>query len=445
MVKFDPVQAWIDGVAYSHSESKGTEDVYKRMLGRFCQFVGKTPEQVLEEYENTDDRRFRRKYAQYLKALISERTRQGYAVNSIRSEVQAVRSFFKYNDLPLGHVPVGRKRITFHNRDMAKDEITRVLEVSRPRDKAFFCMMAQTGLRPETLCNLRREHIEPEFNKGIIPCKIEVPEEIAKGEFGAYFSFMGEESVKYLKAYLAIRSNVGPEDYLFAAHGTDKKANPKSLSRIFRASVDRLKETGKIEFKDRQFDKPAEIRMYNLRKFFRNQAGHTGVEYVNFWMGHRADYKAPHIPASDAHYVSREDIEFQRQLYKEKAMPYLRLETATPSETEQTIMELRTENQMLRSQMTKVREELGAAKRGMELLSDGEVLEALHKVRKDSKYFHEIVEVLRDPDKMEFFKQMMSDSEEWKDVLVIRENLPVLMEAVKLLKKKELGKVIERE
>ena len=346
MVKFDLVQTWIDGVAYSHSKSKNTEDIYKRMLGRFCQFVGKSPEQILEEYENMDDKRFRRKYAQYLRALISQRIREGYAVNSIRNEVQAVRSFFKYNDLPLAHVPLGRKRVTFHNRDMTRDEIVKLLEISRPRDRAFFCMMAQTGLRPKTLCELRLKNILPEFRKGIIPCKVDVPEEIAKGQYRSYFTFMGEEAVKYLKAYLAKRSGMGPEDHLFTAHGTDRKANPKSLSRVFRESIDRLKETRKIEFKDRQFDKPAELRLYNLRKFFRKMAHQAGFEFVQFWMGHIVE------AGQDEHYRPQ-NLEFHRKLYAEKAMPFLRLETATPSETDRIIKEQAEEIAQLKARLDK--------------------------------------------------------------------------------------------
>ena len=341
MEKFDPVQMWIDNVAYSHSKSEYTGYNYRKSLELFCKFLGKTPEQILEEYESMKDRKFRRKYAFYIRALISRESRNGYAVGSVRTVVSAIKSFFKYNDLPLGHVPVAAAKITFHNRDMAKDEIVSILEGSKPRDRAFFSMMAQGGQRPITLCNLRLKHIQPEFSRGTIPCKIEVPEEIAKGEFGAYFSFMGEESVKYLKAYLAIRPGIDPEDYLFTAHGLDKKASPKSLTRIFARTIDKLKKKGVMDFKDRQYRKPSEVRLYNLRKYFRNQARQAGVEYVNFWMGHRTNYKAPHIPASDEHYFSREDIEFQRQLYAEKAMPFLRLETATPSEMEKTITDLR--------------------------------------------------------------------------------------------------------
>ena len=71
------------------------------------------------------------------------------------------------------------------------------------------------------------------------------------------------------------------------------------------------------------------------RKFFRKYTGQAGIGYVNFWMGHKTNYKAPHIPASDVHYFSREDVEFHRKLYAEKAMPYLKIETATSSEIEE--------------------------------------------------------------------------------------------------------------
>ena len=341
MAKFDVVKAWIDNVAYSHSKSENTEREYKHNLSRFCEFIGKTPEQILEEYEGMTDREFRRQYARYVRALISHLMNEGYSPSTVVNSVTTVKSFFKYNDLPLGHIPVGRRRVVFHNRDITKNEIERILGISRPRDQAFYSMMAQSGLRPDTLCSLRKKHIEPEFSKGIIPCKVDVPEEIAKGQYGSYFSFMGEESVKYLKDYFNKRPEIGPEDFLFTSHGKDKPLNPKSISMIFARTIQQLKEKGIMDLKDSEFGKPGEVRLYNLRKFFRKHGGQAGIEYVNFWMGHKTDYKAPHIPASDMHYFPKEDVEFQRQLYKEKAMPYLRLETATPSETEQTIMDLR--------------------------------------------------------------------------------------------------------
>jgi len=332
MAKFDVIKAWIDNVAYSHSKSENTEREYRFNLNRFCEFVGKTPEQILEEYEVSTDREFRRKYARYVRALISQLMNKGYSPSTVVNSATTVKSFFKYNDLPLGHVPVGRRRVVFHNRDITAEEIAEILKVSRPRDRAFYCMMAQSGLRPDTLCKLKLKHIEEIQN--VVQgksCYIEVPEDISKGAFGAYFTFMGEESVKYLRAYLLKKPNIGPEDYLFTSHGSDKQLNTKSISGIFVRSLEKLKAAGKIDFEQMQTGKPRNVRLYNLRKFFRKQAGHAGIEYVNFWMGHKTDYKAKHIPASDVHYFSREDVEVQRQLYEEEAMPHLRLETPTPT------------------------------------------------------------------------------------------------------------------
>jgi hypothetical protein len=57
----------------------------------------------------------------------------------------------------------------------------------------------------------------------------------------------------------------------------------------------------------------------------------------------------------DEHYRPN-DVEFHRQLYKEKAMPFLRLETPTPSETDksmqvltQRIEQLEKQNQILQA------------------------------------------------------------------------------------------------
>jgi len=242
-------------------------------------------------------------------------------------------------------------------------------------------MMAQSGQRPFTLCRLRIKHIEPDFSKGIIPCSIRVPAEIAKGQFGSYFSFMGEDSVNNLRSYFKTRGVLGPEDYVFTAQGDIGQLSSKSVSVLFSRLVDQLKEEGTMQF-DQVKGKPREVRLYNLRKFFRKQAHHGGatIEYVNFWMGHRANYKAPHIPASDDHYASRENIEFQRQLYREYSMPHLRLETATPSETEKTIEEMRMEIEELRQENLKLKERLNGY-----VLSESQVSELLRRIEKLEK------------------------------------------------------------
>lgn len=334
MKEYDVVQAWLDNVAYAHSKNTNTGLQYRFGFQQFCKFIEVTPQEILKDYENSNDKAFRRKYAQFLRAHIAQLSGEGFAPNTIDSRVGAVKSFFKYNDLPIAYVPTARKRVVFHNRDIAKEEIQNILKVSDPRDKAFYTMMAQGGLRPETLCNLKLKHIEPEFSQGVIPCKIDVPQEITKGEYGSYFTFMGEESVNFLKAYLSTRPGLTKEDYVFTNHGTKDQANPKSFSRIFARTIQKLREKGVLDYEFRGNRKPSELRLYNLKKYFKKHAGQMGSEETEFMMGHTQGVKDHYLPKDPEHY---------RQLYKEKAMPNLRLESSTPLESDKQIQELRTE------------------------------------------------------------------------------------------------------
>jgi hypothetical protein len=61
---------------------------------------------------------------------------------------------------------------------------------------------------------------------------------------------------------------------------------------------------------------------------------------------------------TDKHYMDTsttpENIEKHRQIYKTKAMPYLKIETATPDQHEQTMTKLETENQELKNRLDKM-------------------------------------------------------------------------------------------
>lgn len=382
------VKTWFDNIAYSHSSSENTKAVYAHFLDVFCDHVNKTPKQIIEDFENAKrDRDFSRKYSQQLRSLISVYVRKGYASGSIKGMVSAVRSFFKYNDLPLGHIPMPKPRIVFHNRDITAQEIREILKVSKPRERAFYLMMAQTGLRPDTLCHLKIKHVEPDFSKEVVPCKVDVPEELTKGAFGSYFTFMGDDAVKYLRNYLNTRRNVGPESYIFTSYGKTTPLHRKSISSMFARTLETLKESGVIEFKQKEVGKPRNVRLYNLRKFFRKYAGQAGIEYVNFWMGHKTDYQAPHIPASDVHYFSREDEDFQRELYNQKAMPHLRIETSTPTETDKTIKNLEEKIGNLEQQNLMLKQQLNKLASGMELSSEqlNKIIEAVKKELKREK------------------------------------------------------------
>lgn len=340
MKKINYVTVWLDTVAASYSGSQKTRETYASQFNAFLGFIEASAEEILEDYNTMTEKAFRRKYATMLKAWLSALHNESYSPYTVAGHIRTVKSFFKYNDLPLGFIPSTRRKVLYHNRDMERKEIQQIIRASRPRERAFYTMMAQTGLRPSTLCSLQKQHLEPDFTAKTIPCCIKIPEKLAKGKFGSHFTFMGEEAVEALRGYFATRTQEMKEDSpVFSMYGKHEgqPCDRQTFTNIFRQKLNALKKKGLIDFKRLQIGKPAELRLYNLRKFFRKYAGQAGVEYVNFWMGHKTNYKAPYIPASDEYYFNREDVEFHRKIYAEKAMPFLRIEEPTPTETDKVI------------------------------------------------------------------------------------------------------------
>jgi site-specific recombinase XerC len=333
-MQYDLIETWLNNVATSHSDSYRTRVAYKSNLELILNFIGKTPEQIMAGYNDSKDRRFKRQYAQHIKAFASAEFKRGMARSTINTRLAPIKSFFKYNDLPLGYVPMPKMRITYHNRDITHEEVKLILDASRPRERAFYAILAQSGLRPFTICNLRFKHIKEDLISNRIPCKIDVPIEIAKGQYRGYFTFISHEAAQYSKAYLHTRGKIEDNDFLFAKQGTKQQANPKSFSSLFSRTVQKLQEKGLIEVEQKERDKPRDVRLYSLRKFFRKHANQAGFELVQFWMGHI-------VNAGQEEHYRPTDVEFHRKLYAEKAMPFLRLETVTPTETEKTIDELK--------------------------------------------------------------------------------------------------------
>jgi integrase len=341
----DLIQMWLDSVAVSHSGASGTQKRYRKEIEAFLKYIGASAEDIVADYNKMNEREFKQKYAQLLKGYLGSLMRQNYAPGSIGNFVYGVLSFFKHNDLPIGYVAPVRYRTVFHNRDIEAEEIVKILQVSAPRERAFYTFMAQSGLRPTTICNLRLKHIEPDFSAGKVPCLVNVPEEITKGQYHGYITFVGEDAVKYLKAYLNTRRKLDKDSYLFVNYGTENPMIFNTVSSLFRKAVRLLKEKGEMDYDQKKADRPAEIRLYNLRKFFRKMANQAGFENTEFWMGHTV--------GTDSSYRPR-DPDYYRKIYAEKAMPFLRLETATPSETEKQIEELRKENVELKQKMTQI-------------------------------------------------------------------------------------------
>lgn len=227
------------------------------------------------------------------------------------------------------------------NRDIEKDEINKITEQCRQlREKAFFTIMRQSGLPPHTIKQLQIKNVEKILEPNTpTPCKIK------KGKFRSIPNFIGEEAVKYIKQYLATRTNLTPESLLFTIRNNpNKEINTKNVSRAFRLAAQKLEITKKITYEVKK-GKPSELRLYSLIKFYRKNAKYYLTELDN-----------NNTPKDD---------EFYRKLYEEKAMPFLEIEPPTPIEIRQLkkqhqkgIQKLETKNKELTERLTKIEESM---------------------------------------------------------------------------------------
>ena len=204
------------------------------------------------------------------------------------------------------------------NRDLTKDEINKITELCKIREQAFFTIMRQSGLTPNTIKKLKIKNLEKILEPNTpIPCKINIPNELEKNKIKKPPTFIGEEAINYLKEYLKTdRKNLTPESLLFSLHtNPNKEINTKDVSREFKQSVQKLKKDKKITYEDKK-GKPSELRLYRLIKFYQKTAKPYLKEIKN---------------------NPNKDNEFYRNLYKEKVIRPLEIQIPTTTELKKRI------------------------------------------------------------------------------------------------------------
>jgi len=83
--------------------------------------------------------------------------------------------------------------------------------------------MIQGGLRPYTIAKLKYRDVKEDYEANIIPLRVVVRKEIAKGNYGNYYTFVGEETVNLLHRVLKqreVNNTLNDESYIVKAKDT---------------------------------------------------------------------------------------------------------------------------------------------------------------------------------------------------------------------------------
>jgi integrase len=325
------VQFWLKKAAHSPRTVK----TYLYYFKAFIQKVNLDPEEIVGEwskvkYDYAARERFLDKHSEIIERFYCGQL-DGHTPKAKLTHLAAILSFYRHNKIPV-EVDIQEKvYIVNHNRAIQKEEVKRILDHATLRDRCFFLMMLESGLRPQTMVMLRYRNLKADFEAGKVPMMINLDSEMLKDFVSARFTFIGEDGYRVLKEYLSSRQ-LKDDDVIFSAvHTKQQKGeylNPSLFSTQF---GDIVKKLGLSEKKQGRFRR--ELNLYTLRKYFRNNVKVSDPAYREFWMGHTLGV--------DAHYFDswRDDPKTVETHRKEYERAYATLRIYGPDETQQYVAE----------------------------------------------------------------------------------------------------------
>ena len=198
------------------SGSKITGDVYFRRLGSFCNFIQKTPDQLLKMKDKA--------LADLIDDYVILKEKNGNAGSYIQSTIKAVKSWLTFNGIRLPRqIKVkdsGKTPTLAQERIPTPEELKRIFNAGDSRERTACAFVAFTGVRIGVLGNytgtdglkikdipdLKVDGEEITFLR--VPAQVNIREELSKSG-KKYFSFLGQEGCIYLQNYLIERIRSG--------------------------------------------------------------------------------------------------------------------------------------------------------------------------------------------------------------------------------------------
>ncbi len=220
------VRYWLDGLK-NNAGPHSTSYHWVRHLKRFCDWVGKNPDQLIEERKQqlkSDDQRVQHAAEMSLKRYLDHLQEVGLAPNTRKTHFMAVRNFYKRNYCELtffrGDGP-GGETTQEGTRAASKEDIRRMAEVVHPRVRALILFLKDTGLAESDAAVLKLKDLKVFEASDVRPLKevseiftLEPPVPVIirrQKTKRRTITFVGKESLEALKTTLRVRQQGSPE------------------------------------------------------------------------------------------------------------------------------------------------------------------------------------------------------------------------------------------
>jgi integrase len=304
---------------YRHrSRSPKTLELYVFAIEKFCSWINKAPDQIVLECvtaQGYPDSGRLYDYGVLLDDWVGALQAKSLAPKTVSNYATAVQSLFIHNGLTLYYPYQLSTRIIYKDRAPTPEELQQLIDAGNLRDRVAISMLALAGFRLGTLCKLKYYHVMDDLESGVTPVHIHVESDITKGKYGDYDTFIGQEAIQYLNAYLDYRRHgsssgkippeeITPESPLIRDLRS-RRPKPITPQRLHYSIQRLMRQTGLLGVKRGSRYK---LRPHSIRKFFRTQMTALGVDrdYIEYMMGHMV---------STYHDIQMKGVEFLRNMY----------------------------------------------------------------------------------------------------------------------------------
>lgn len=220
---------------YKEAKSKATYKSYKRGLALFEEFYGKSTDEAFEERRQDvasgdfqRNKRFSRELEKFHKWMLKE----GYSINSARTNTLGLMQFFRYYGMPIADVTF-KTVITTKTFIPSIEQLRRMFQIADLRTKVILSMGLDLGWRIGDFIKLKKEDI-PDLDQET-PIKFEA---ITQKEQVISSTFISSETVELLKAYIPTLPKENP--YLFPSN-RHKHLDDESVNKILKKLVKKAK------------------------------------------------------------------------------------------------------------------------------------------------------------------------------------------------------------
>lgn len=303
----------------SQTSSKGSLIVYTDILNRAFNWLQRTPDEtalwLMKDHVTVNPsawKEFKTQLEDYMGTLQA----RGLAPKTIQLRYTALKTWLKIGDIPVPNIGIPKSRVKYHDQSPTPEELAKLMEMADLRAKVIISMLALGGFREHTLAKLKYRHIKRDWEAGITPLHIHVENEITKGKYADYDTFIGREAVEYLKLYLDHRrrgshtGKIPPEtiddESPLIRHETQFRAIPPKT--IYDVVYDLYARAGFITKGNKHNIQRHKFRAHSLRKYFRTHMTAAGVpaDYTEYMMGH---------VISTYNTVKTKGVDFLRKIY----------------------------------------------------------------------------------------------------------------------------------